>query len=363
MDDRFNGWYKKSSIRIDGDTLNKRWAGIEQCYRNLSPRPWYDVVEVFFDRAEAGDQPEQSFRKTFFELDPTFEMKKNALELRVLAGALLAHVLAKSNANENVMKTSLAIVTLAAKGVSGPPTLPDVPDLAQQWLLNRSATLRADDKMKTKLAVKADRKSLKEILLAIHDGDLPNALAKLHKISTLVGDQLATLSRHVTELETALYLSQEEVQIVWWLFGEYSNDLRVDFSKIEAPAAALVIGKELADHVRVFPGPRAAEAYLDRMLGRVKQKKKMSFAQAVETVDASWCQARAQEYQKSDAMRLCPLFCGLASRAELKDADAWKSVFSNRSGVDIDKPIAPIELALQAYHEFLLLRSVEATKK
>ena len=47
MDDRFNGWYKKSSIRIDGDTLNKRWAGIEQCYRNLSPRPWYDVVEVF----------------------------------------------------------------------------------------------------------------------------------------------------------------------------------------------------------------------------------------------------------------------------------------------------------------------------
>ncbi len=363
MDDRFNDWYKISSVAIDGDTLTKRWAGIERSYGELAPAQWFELVKLFFGRLEKDDQFEQVFRQPFFELDPTFEMKKNALEIRVLAGSLLAHILASSSFTENVMRASLALVTLTAKGVSPAPPLSDVSELAEGWLLRTSDSLREAAMIKRRPAVRLDSNALVKISEAISGNIVPDALSGVHEFLTLVSKEFDKLSRRVEELERVYSLSQEEVQMVWWLFGESSNDLRRPFSKIKAPAAAVLVGKELAEQVSVFPGPRAAEAYLDRMLARVKPQKKVSFAQAVEALEPDWCRARTREHRDSEMLDLCPLFCGIASRTEFPKGDGWKPVFQSRAKVDIDKAIALVELALQTYQEFLLLRSADTKKQ
>ena len=54
-------------------------------------------------------------------------------------------------------------------------------------------------------------------------------------------------------------LRQEESDILWWLFGEYSRDLEQHISELSLSASCIIVGKELADLILVFPGPIPAK--------------------------------------------------------------------------------------------------------
>src|SRR5690606_8992949 len=47
----------------------------------------------------------------------------------------------------------------------------------------------------------------------------------------------------------------EEVNILWWLFAEFSNDVNKKFSEISAKGACLIAAKELSDLTNgiIFP--------------------------------------------------------------------------------------------------------------
>jgi len=78
------------------------------------------------------------------------------------------------------------------------------------------------------------------------------------------------LAQHQQALASAynhqLALRAEEGDIAWWVLGEHSRDYGRPLHDVAPAAVPLVVGKELADLVRVPPGPFATRAVLGRML-------------------------------------------------------------------------------------------------
>jgi hypothetical protein len=360
MHQDFADWYRRVHIEPKEEDLGKRWEAIEAFHEKAKPSDLCDATRVFFGLPPKSEDFLQKYRDVFKATDSAFPMRDNDAEIRVLAGATLANHFTESDKWASL--AALALVCGSCEGNRKAP-VPEIVELARRDLRKRSSCLRA---AKKKTALPASDLSDKVANLKT---TIANAGANTQAIQGPLMDVLQPLIKGVAsvaawarEVERMEELHREESDILWWLFGEYSRDLNVPFSELKAPSGCLIGAKEIADLTRVLPGPFGTEAYLHKMLSLAHPEltSTVLLSDAVLGCSVEWQKQFAALAGLDYAADLCPAHLAAQKSVEAGGKKtAWHAPFQTASGLKATMKMKPLDMALQAYRERLLMVVIE----
>jgi hypothetical protein len=332
----FAEWHRSAGITPNGETLPKRWAAIDEFQVGRDEIVY--LTRLFYRLGKPSEEFLTAFRASFQKADPAFPMRDNDQELVVLAGAELIDIIERGATNSADL-AALSVVCAAAQNTRGSPAVTDIPEIATQYLSKRAI----------------ERVSVRE---GEGNSDAGPRKALFEALATL-GTPYDGLPKEFERLQRELSVVAEESNMLWWLFSEYSRDLRQPWNKSTVPAAALIAGKELADLTRVIPGPIAATAFLDRAVRSAKAKPPAAILiiDAMNDVPVEWRLKYVTKGCPSQLEDLLPISHGVKISLSSPDNDAWLSAFTLGTGISADSKLAPHVLAYQIFLEALLCRS------
>lgn len=345
-------WYREVGIDENRDRLQRRWNGVATFVRGMTDKGWEDALRVVF-RAKAAPTEEGigQIRKIFKEADEMFDMHGNDREVEILCAASLAVLIER---NDNVAAAgALATSTAAFSGA-------------------RTAELPMDLRGLAEIAIKRiaeenrKRPNLQQVLGNVSPVSFAAAKEKLQQwdqngvgaafdvAGTAVAATLENLRKQlgtVTE-RTGKFIAiqDEELEMLWWVFGERSEALNLPFKDVGAKAQPLVFGKELADATKFLPGPGSAEGLLQR--AGLKDNKKISIPEAVNAADTSWLKSSMPSTAVSPLTR--PIHFAIGRKLETNDDNAWIAGWASSSGIDEKQSFSALTLGTLFYRERLL---------
>ncbi len=357
MHKNFADWYAAVSLHRDAQTLEARWKAVETLGGRLKLAQVPSLVRVFFS-LPSDDQLVDEIRTAARDEDKTYLSVGDANELAVLAGGVVAHVVARPS---NIADAAaLAVSCLDAQGLRHAARMQGVVDETMRYLANESIRERAiaespvDD-----LNAAALNKQIAE------KGGVPvtdlNTLWSA--VDAVLKDILRKHAKHTESinltLEKVLSRHQEESDILWWLFSEHSLDGTKAFHDLTIPEACFWGAKDLADLTRFLPGPFAAPALLHKMLRLVRNKvpAEVGISDAVNACNMEWKQKWVAALGANQVPDLFPMLFAVARSVEVGGGNEWSTAFEHATGLTAGARITPSKLALQIYNELLLRRA------
>jgi hypothetical protein len=358
MEKHFSDWYRVAHLEPKGDEITKRWAGVEAFTKEVDTAKAMDCVRAFFGLSPVSGTFLEGLRATFQKADPAFPMRDNDVELQVLAGATIVNFLSTKGTTILASATALATTSAAWQGLRKDVLIPDVWEIATQFLFDNAVRLRAPATLEMTVAVPKNEELLAEIKASFAADAFAHPFQKLsNATSTLAKSTNEALGRAAYALKAL----REESDILWWVFGRTSRDANKPFSERKVPEACLLMGKELADITLIIPGPIAVPAILERLLAD-------SFPELPHTVAVdSAIDAAGPEWRAKVAGEMHQQASGLgilhgALHASIQDS-GWKKSFQPPDGFNIKKQkFTPLQIALQMYNERLLHRALGTAK-
>lgn len=328
----FADWYQVVTIESKGETLSKRWEGIEEVIKSLKANLALDIVRLFFKKHSKDSEFSTNFAEYFKKVDNTFLMRGNDLELQVLAGATIMSCLDTSQ--KDAMNIAYGVVCSDFQGLAPLVPIPEAIDYANKYLLEQSIKIRS-------------RSEFTQIEAEIKADDLPSSMKQI----------MDAANKRLESLSNSLQIQREESAILWWLFGEYSNDVKSRMADLGLPAASLIAGKELADLTLFVPGHLSSEAILDKMLRTVKADltKTINLKDTINATPLTWRKQLLEEIDLSGIEDLCPILYAIGKSVETGDNNAWAVVFEKSTGLKAEAPISAVRLAMQILQESLFV--------
>lgn len=147
---------------------------------------------------------------------------------------------------------------------------------------------------------------------------------------------------------------EEEVDVLWWAFGEFSELADKPFKSVPADAAGCIAGIELASHTARGAPLSAARAILSRILqSRADSATDLGRAlpAAVKVIGDAWTSDRPAGHP------LLPVLSSLEEYRSLGHKPVWKEVATARWKIDPGKETTVLDIAEQVTREILLTRA------
>lgn len=357
----FSDWYRSAGLKPDEGLLNKRWLGLENCVKSLNAEQLINYASIFVTPPKANTEFLAGFAEEFRKHDNTFALKDNLQELRVLAGAILRLVI-----EENHRFATLAALTLEC-GSFGPraKALPEADHLisAKKLLIIKAQELRTNPgtpKLSTiKLNAEEYEKRIPATMFA--QGQTPQLRDPLIEIIEELASSLKTLQDSTKKIWAYSQRKEEEVNMVWWLLGRFSSDLKQPFSEIGYEAGALIIPKELADLTIFVPGSAAilgAIASTLKASGLPPTIKTLTIAKAVNATPRDWREQLKPDINSKSLEVLCPVLLALRTSMATDGAKQWIPIYSKLNNISVNMEFPVLQISIQLYNELMLVKSV-----
>jgi hypothetical protein len=381
MNPLFPDWYRPIHLSPTPELLERRWNAAIRLLPKGSPfNACRDLLRLFIGiRA----QNEQGFIDTLKSSDPTFPGKDNELEVRVLGGAALANKLAESDGA--AIFVGYALITAEAVDEQVVEQHRDVQKQAAALLRELGFSKRACE---TPSSVEAKLSAVKwtapKQLSEVQFQTVPNhqQIANVDQNFNLIKEafsglatSLSTLAQQVEGVRKAsgtaikelgalvpdprVSILEEESNMLWWLFSEWSRDLEEPLCDLEAGVAAIIAGKELADLTKILPGHPAVRGFLQRAIAASRKDHagaQVSIADAIDKTPIEWRRLWVGQRDIAQLRGLVPVLEGI--RLSIDGGD-WFSVFRARYPSLCTDEMAVADLAQRTFREALLLRSDE----
>ena len=353
----FSDWYRLAALNFDVEQLKLRWEGVEKTVKSLDRHSVFEIVRLFYHKAPKDKEYVSKFCNTFHEIDQSFPMLNNDLELSILAGASIAHCI-ESNPQH---PTNIGLATVCANYLRrniNTRSQEEIVDITRKYLTQQSIHLRERTALN---GINVDTK-LDELKTALKNAfDAAHVIPLIDKITEAISSSVSMTNAAMKLLSKALLAQEEETNMLWWLYGEYSNDLKRPLRKIDKAALALLAPKELADLTKIIPGPISVEAFLEKAIGYGKGKKvtKISLKDAINSSPFEWKEAWIDGKDTDEVLDLCPVFYAMKKSVESGDDSSWIASLEKNTGIKADSLLPPVELALQAYEERLLIENIQ----
>ena len=182
------------------------------------------------------------------------------------------------------------------------------------------------------------------------------AIETLQEALTDINNELKRIGAGVSQAAGATDNEglREEVDILWWLFGEYSFTADARFKSLNKNAAPLVLARELADRTRLVPGPPAAGAFTAKALSLAGASKKTTIHVLVDETPLEW--RRTAPPPPTGAADFTPILDSVRRSIETDGDTAWAAAAAKVVPLDLELEREPSALATQAYAECLLAR-------
>lgn len=356
----FSDWYRTVSIEPTDEMLQNRMQGIEKyCKNGITIYEVFELVRLFFERP-VGDEFREGFFNAFYEVDSAFS-KKNNLELSVLAGAALVYFIGNYGKLDDPAMLALLTVSFNNRKASVPDVLTEI----KNTFVNKTSEIRKITKETT--LTQSGVPSNKKLLDSLKNAETTNTWDPA-VISSVLSTYFEALTKLLSEVKQSVNCSmlqqkvyREDSQILWWMTGEWSRDLKKPFNQLKVPEACVVAGKELADLVELLPGPYASKAVLHKALSVFPEDdvKNITLATAINQLDKGWRQQVVNIYSAETTKDITPLLASLSESLKVEKSSEWKPAYKKLTGFDADKiKIPALELAYQMYLECLVVKSI-----
>lgn len=322
----FADWYRIVTVELDEEILVKRWEGIEEAIKSLEADAALDIVRLFSNKPPKNSEFSTSFAEFFKKVDGAFLMRGNELELQILAGATIINCFDTSN--DEATNIAYGLICSDFQGVAPIVPIPEIIVHAYNFLREQSNKNRSQNEF-TPIQTEVKAEQLTETM--------------------------QITAREVNALHNSLKIQREQSDILWWLFAEYSNDMKCRMADLKLPAASLIAGKELADLTYFSFSHLASKAFLDRMLRAVKKdiSKAINLNDAINATPLPWREQLSKDVDLSGINDLCPIYYAINKSVETKDKSAWTVTFEANTGLKAETSITATKLAMQIFQETL----------
>ncbi len=356
MHPNFPSWHDAIGLGDEQARRETRWAGVSAMADDADSK----VIEALIRLAFKSQQPAaasqvQKIREAFKKTDAAFDMQGNDRELQVLAAASLAVLMDQGGTSgaEAALGVSTAALDKARK-----PDLPmDLSILAEDAIDQIAETNRKRPSLEIHTSKAVPKVDFEKAATKVREQpDWEGVAEGFNLAAEAVRNAFVVMARRqgdtVHAMDSFVRVQDEELQMLWWLIGQRSEDLNCAFDAVSAGAQALVFAKELADHTEFLPGPASVKGLLSR--AGLKGRKKIVISNAIIAADPAWLQTFMPENEPSPVST--PIHFGIKRQLETGPGEAWIAGWAAAIGVTAELAVSPLGLGVLFYRERLLLR-------
>jgi len=351
----FPRWHEAISLGSEDGRRAARWVGVSAIANDGSSGNIEALLRLAFNtRQPAAAASLTKIREAFKAADANFEMRGNDRELQVLAAAALSQLM--SIGGFAGAEAALGVTTAALAGARKPDLPLDLAILAESAIDQIAEANRTRPKLKTHATTDAPKLDFEKAGAKVRETQSWDAIAEAFGLAAdATRGALAMMARRqanaVDSLDSFIKMQDEELQMLWWLVGQRSEDFDCAFDAVPAEAQALVFAKELADHTEVSPGPSSIKGLLSR--AGLKDRRKIAVSAAINAADATWLHDLAGDIEPSPVST--PLHYGIKRQLETGAGDTWIAGWAAAAGVPATFSLSPLTLGLLFYRERLLI--------
>lgn len=277
------------------------------------------------------------------------DLSERWLELRVCCAIALGEILTSAD-GDTISKAQLA----AGLVVSAVGLRPQAPEKHLQGILHE---LEKSARMVLGTAAVAQRKREKVEFQSL------DALTSASDIPALGKQIKTTLEQQLRRLEQQVAMEREELDILWWLYNDFSERLSKPLTALGAGSAAICCGIEVADRVICPPldsvrhmvahavekgrnAPDSAETTLEQTVGQWEAGIYNLLVPAT---------AEMQEFVRGFPI-LFPLTWLALRLHESQGSPTWHQEFESKTSISPKKSYRPAMISVQAFNESVALK-------
>ncbi|OLY65082.1 GTPase-associated system all-helical protein GASH [Leptospira santarosai] len=360
IENKLADYYRIERMNPGPEIISLRNEALEKISAEINNFKIIELVRIFFGLPNAKDI--DWFKLGFSEKDPSFSMIDNANEAAILSATLLNNAMIENSF------ASLAMIccSISDKRQSKAKIL--LLGDAKSKLQNHSIKERAKGDIDIKLIKPIGKSKLSSsIESSIPTGsDWPKVQEVLKQISNEAVGVTKEFSIQILNLLQPLIQQgvffREEIDILWWHIGSWSNVLKKPFSDIPMEIAAPLAGIELADLSQTIAGPIAAPVFLEKTLSLNRKKTDQNIQISIKDMANKFPLSEYPELNIKKSINicadLCPVLYSLYKYFEIGDSLSWQISYKKDVLFDPHISFKPIELAMQAYRERLMLKAL-----
>jgi hypothetical protein len=275
---------------------------------------------------------------------PSFssDIATNALDLRVCAGVALGEYL-------NFDSSELDDEDAAALVISALATRP-LPQ--ERYLAEFVSALIAVARQSLERAGLARRERPDLTIPEVQGASGPEILKS---VNSALGTLRAAVDRN-------LQANREELQILWWVFGEHSSTIDKPFRELDLAQRTMAAGSELAELALLPPVPRATQF----LLSVLREDRPLTLRQLIQSCGADILRLIVERTKEIDAVlkahpALLPLMWLCDRRIDSGFSPGWEIEFEQKTHISPDDERVASIWAAQIFNEcvaarFLLLQ-------
>jgi hypothetical protein len=355
MREEFPRWYRTVDVGENRARLDARWKGVSSLAQASDPKSVETMLAMLLRSKSRPDaEPMTSVRNHFKAVDDLFEMSGNDRELEILCGAALATVLdgAGDAAAQAALATSVAFFAGARKA-EFPFDLAAAAEVAIARISDERRVRPNVSRVAKIGRVGLDQQTLEKLKPGPNAENVPEAFNVMAKsVNAVMSDMIGNVNAAIGEVEDFIAIQDEELQLLWWLFGGRSETLDRPFAEVPPDAQPIVLAAEVADATQFLPGPASVKPILSR--AGLKERKKTAVTAAVNACEGDFLRKLVEDVKPSPVTR--PLHFAIHRKLEAGDDMSWVANWSAVTGIDADFTVAGIELGNLFYRERLGLR-------
>jgi hypothetical protein len=310
----FADWYRNVDPEVTEEKVNTRLAAIDQIIKTKERDFWLDIVCLYLDIPLHRADNRHDFIDFFKQHDSTFPLIGNDALLKYLAAITLCIHLNESSGNNNVL--SLSCITGGFFSKSKINDKVPVPKYAFDFIQASAQKRRRED------------------------NELEN-IAEPEVVKHIISSHL---------------LLKEEVNVLWWLIGEFSQIVNSTFQDAGAVRMTLLGSKELSQITTTELGPSSFKSILHKMLITANGGK--AIAKKVTGYDTILSLSKEERKLLCDISGnisiVTPMLFEVKKSIEHGNDEDWRS----QGLIHLNKKMKLIEFCCQTYFEFLLLKLI-----
>lgn len=351
----FPRWHEAIGLGSEQERRAARWTGVSTVAGDGTSKNIETLLRLAFKtRQPAASAPLAKIREAFKAADAGFEMKDNDREMQVLAGAALSQLMSRGGPAGAVAALS---VTTAALSGGRTPNLPlDLAVLAEDAINQLAEGNRKRPNLMSHAKNDVPKLDFEKAAAKVRETPHWEGVAEALGLAADATRTALTIMarRHanaVNALDDFVRIQDEELQMLWWLIGQRSEDFDCAFETVPTEAQALVFAKELAGHTEVLPGPSSIKGLLSR--AGLKDRRKIALSAAIGAADPAWLKDLVPEAEPSPVST--PIHYGIKRQLETGAGNAWVAGWAAAVGVPGTFALSPLILGQLFYRERLLL--------
>ncbi|MDY5246911.1 hypothetical protein FYJ37_03065 [[Clostridium] scindens] len=326
LERKFYKWYKRINISCDEQQTTNRWEGIQNAIDlfessiNIS-----ELLKIYY-RLSFDVSIKDQFVECFATEDKSFD-ETNEEEMVILAGGVLAQLLGQEN-NIFVAYSLLILDTYYEA------PLKELSDMASSLISDMSKEIKKSEESSLDTIKKIDLKEVEEIISETSDLTEEG----VDKLVTIIKSMNENMNILVQVLENENRKYQEDTGILSWIVGEWSDILEMPLMEVKKVNGAFVIGAELSDLVKLYPGPYAAKAFIKRMLDKcIDDVPEITLTEFIDRQDEKIRSFMVKKYGKGCDNRLLPIISAIKASLSVDEAKLWTPVYKKAWKINPDE--------------------------